>query len=166
MLKNTHTAAGMCAGFALAAVYTAPPLTAAAIVVEATIGSLLPDIDHKDSFISKKLRPVGWAARIFFGHRSFFHSVFVYAAVFAALWFWRQPLAVSLLPLFAGIASHLFLDALNPAGIPLLFKRRVHLARIYTGSGAENFLRFLLCVAEIGLSGYYVVMRNLLTTPF
>jgi len=152
-------AAGLCTGLALSAACSAPPLTAVAITSEALVGSLFPDIDHKDSFISRKLKPVGWIARLFFGHRTFFHSLVVYAAFFASLWVWKPTAAMIFLPSLAGIASHIFLDALNPRGVPLLFKPRIHLANIYTGSKKEDCLRFFLCVSGVGLSGYYAVCQ-------
>ncbi len=144
MLGKIHATAGFCLGVALSA--TASPAEAAIIIGETVLGSLAPDIDHKNSTISKKLRPVGFVASAVAGHRTLFHNAFVYAAAFATLWYFAKPTAVFLIPFFAGIASHLLLDALNPMGVPLLFGGRIHLANIHTGSKVEDILRWLLKV--------------------
>lgn len=166
MLGKIHATAGFCLGVALSA--TASPAEAAIIIGETVLGSLAPDIDHKNSTISKKLRPVGFVASAVAGHRTLFHNAFVYAAAFATLWYFAKPTAVFLIPFFAGIASHLLLDALNPMGIPLLFGGRIHLANIHTGSKAEDVLRGLLkvlCFAALlwyALGQAHVLQRGVL----
>ena len=100
MLGKTHAAASVCAGFGLAVAVAENPLTGAVIIGKSWLGSLLPDIDHKNSKISKKLKLTGFIVRLFTGHRALFHNPLLYAAVYAALWHFRPDLAKFLIPLF------------------------------------------------------------------
>lgn len=112
------------------------------------LGGLLPDIDHPNSKITHKTGFVGIVISRLFRHRGFWHTPALYALLWAGLWVWlRESLWVNFL--FAGIASHLLLDLLNPTGIPLFFpftKRKVHLARIRTGGKVEKVISFLLAI--------------------
>ena len=162
MLGKTHAAASVCAGFGLAVAVAENPLTGAVIIGESWLGSLLPDIDHKNSKISKKLKLTGFIVRLFTGHRALFHNPLLYAAVYAALWHFRPDLANFLIPLFMGIGTHLFLDALTPMGVPILPNRRLHMGNIRTGSSVEHAIYSLLIVAGFGISVWGAGVRGLL----
>lgn len=143
----------MAGGAAFAAVYTLAALPGLSIGQEAAIigvgalGGLIPDIDHPNSKISHKLKPVSAIVSMMFSHRGFFHTPILYLVLWA---FWEMlcPGAGYLMYgriLFLGIASHLVLDSLNPGGIPVFFpfsKKRHHIAKIKTGSKAEFACRF------------------------
>lgn len=162
MLGKTHAAAGVCAGIGLTMAVATSPLAGAVIIGESWLGSLLPDIDHKNSKISKKLKLTRFIARLFAGHRSLFHNPLTYAAVYAILRYSRPDLARFLIPLFMGIGTHLFLDALTPMGIPLLPNLRLHLGNIRTGSGVEHAIYSLLIVAGFSISAWVAVAQGLL----
>lgn len=162
MLGKTHAVAGICAGVGLTTAVAASPLAGAVIVGESWLGSLFPDIDHKNSKISKKMKLTGFIARLFAGHRTLFHNPLTYAAVYAILRYFRPDLARFLVPLFMGIGTHLFLDALTPMGIPLLPNLRLHMGNIRTGSGAEHAIYSLLIVAGFGISAWAAVVQGLL----
>lgn len=118
------------------------------------IGATIPDIDHPNSKISHKLKPVSAIVTLMFSHRGIFHSPILYVllnGLWAAFYgnqsgfMWGQFL-------FIGIFSHLLLDALNPTGVPLLFpfeKKRRHFAKIKTGSKTESVVRWTLTAAEL-----------------
>lgn len=162
MLGKTHTAAGVCAGVGLTMAVATSPLTGAVIIGESWLGALLPDIDHKNSKISKRLKLTGFIARLFAGHRTLFHNPLFYTAIYAVLWCLRQDLARLLIPLFVGIGTHLFLDAMTPMGVPLLPNIKLHLGNIRTGSGVEHAIYSLLIVAGFGISVWAAVSRGLL----
>lgn len=162
MLGMTHTAAGVCAGIGLTMAVATSPLAGAVIIGESWLGSLFPDIDHKNSKISKELKLTGFIVRLFAGHRTLFHNPFTYAAVYAILRYSRPDLAGFLVPLFMGIGTHLFLDALTPMGIPLLPNLRLHLGNIHTGSGNEKVVCCLLIITGIGAFAWLVKSRGLL----
>lgn len=162
MLGKTHAAAGACAGIGIAIATATSPAVGAAIIGESWLGSLLPDIDHKNSKISKKLKLTGFIARLFAGHRTLFHNPLFYTAAYAALRYSRPDLTKFLVPLFVGIGTHLFLDALTPMGVPLLPNLRLHLGNIRTGSGTEHAIYSLLIAAGFGITAWASVARGLL----
>lgn len=162
MLGKTHAAAGVCAGAGLAMATATSPLAGAVIIGESWLGFLLPDIDHKNSKISKKLKLTGFIARLFAGHRTLFHNPLFYTAIFVAFWYLRQEVAVFLTPLFMGIGTHLLLDAFTPMGVPLLPTLQLHLGNIRTGSGSENAVCGLLTLTLLGISAWLAVTRGLL----
>ena len=143
----------MAGGAAFAAVYTLAALPGLSIGQEAAIigvgalGGLIPDIDHPNSKISHKLKPVSAIVSMMFSHRGFFHTPILYLVLWA-LWEMLCPGAGYLMYgriLFLGIASHLVLGSLSPGGVPVFFpfsKKRRHIAKIKTGSKAEFACRF------------------------
>ena len=122
MTGRTHLLAGFAAGVALASIAGAPPVTMGAMAVVAGIAALLPDIDHPQSMLSgwPLLGIVSRLLSIGIRHRGPTHSGLAIALVAAVM------LAVAAPPEFiisavAGYASHLALDALTVAGVPLLW---------------------------------------------
>lgn len=126
------------------------------------IGGLIPDIDHPNSKISHKLKPVSAFVSLVFSHRGFFHTPIFYTLLWL-IWLLRCPLPEYALwghSLFLGIFSHLFLDALNPGGIPAFFPfstKRYHIAKIRTGSVAETPIRLGLVAATFCLVVMYLL---------
>jgi inner membrane protein len=170
MTGTTHLFAGMSTLWLLAVFpHTFPASSLPFLLVCASLGSLLPDLDAEHSTL-KYVRIAGiqpFAAPSIvlhrtLGHRGLMHSLVglgLMAAIVspsAVLWGWRPILALVL-----GYASHLAADALTPSGIPLYYpsKRRVHLApkrlRIATGSLAEALL-FPLLTASVVLLLLYI----------
>jgi len=152
MLGKTHFAAGVCAGAVLTYGGQLEPKQAILAIAGTALGSLLPDIDHRNSTISHAVKPVGVVVSAVAGHRKLLHNAAFYAAVFAALFILKRDVAMLCVPLFIGIATHLFLDALNPAGIPV-FKWRLHLAKIRTGSTTDRAVRVFCSI----LAEYYLI---------
>ena len=68
-----------------------------------------------------------------------------------------------LLGMAIGVASHLFVDMLNPAGIPLLgpfYRKKINILPIKTNSWGENIVAILLCLIEIYLIYYLFFTDN------
>lgn len=135
----THLSAGAVTGIAL---YAGNPV---GIILKAAgisaIGALLPDIDRSTSKISKICRPASMAVELICGHRGVFHSLLLWTAMISA-WYLIKPEQILWIKAAAGgIASHLFLDILNPSGVPLLWplKKRFSLAKLKSG-GLTDFL--------------------------
>lgn len=101
MVGTTHLAAGL----ALAVVM--PELSAVGVAGVA-LGSLLPDIDKPTSLLGRHFPIVPkWLSKII--HRKVTHRLIFFALVYGLY-----------APLGLGYATHLFLDACTPAGIPFL----------------------------------------------
>ena len=75
-------------------------------------GAGLPDIDHPDSVMGRKVKIIGWI----FDHRGFFHSFFA-VVLFGLLGFAIFKNEVMGFALALGYLSHLIGDALTHEGI-------------------------------------------------
>lgn len=165
------------------------PLAAVLLVTFGMIGALLPDIDHPESYIGRRLRLLSWFAS-HLGHRGpATHSLLAlmgFAGIISALTLLlNQGLAAISLVLSAysplgqihlyipaavpvglviGYASHLGADSMNLPGVPLLYpwsRRRYHTPiTINTRSVSEHLLFAGLLIAT-GAIGYAECLRYL-----
>lgn len=146
MVGETHLAAGLTAGVAICLTGQLPLVPGAIFIAEAGLGALLPDIDQRNSTINKATKPIGVVVNSVAGHRTIFHDPALYIVLGVAAWLLVPQYMAYIAPLLVGIATHLFLDALNPSGIPVL-GFRLHLCNIHTGSSGDLFLGVLLRLA-------------------
>lgn len=85
------------------------------------LGSLLPDIDHPQSYLGRRLPFLSVPIFKLFGHRGFTHSFLSLGLLtIASAFYW------SVNPLFfggilLGYFSHLLADMCTPSGVPLLY---------------------------------------------
>lgn len=121
----THFAAGLAAGLLI----TTEP---SAIVVSG-VSALLPDIDIPTSKVGRASPIISTIINIAFGHRGLFHSLLAAGLIFLLILKFFPAYSLYCL---IGYLSHLLLDCLTPAGVPLLwpipFRFRVPI--IKTGS--------------------------------
>lgn len=140
MTAKVHAAAGALAG-ALAGRVLGAPLAGLAL---GALAGLLPDLDHPESALGRRLWPLSAALNAFLGHRGFTHTVW-FALLLAFLpgallplagAGWRWAVLASLAAL-AGALSHVLLDACTRSGVqpfsPLALPGR--LARLNHVSG-------------------------------
>ena len=99
MRGSTHVTAGLTAALLM------PNLNIPAMAA-LTLGSILPDIDHRDSLVGRHVPILPRLLK----HRGVTHSL-----LFAVLCYGLYP------PLGVGVLLHLLLDLLNPAGVALLW---------------------------------------------
>lgn len=104
------------------------------LVASSWLGSLLPDIDHPTSTMSKQFWFVSFPYRIlqfifgkfkatkdFVGHRGITHSILFMLIPIVIMAFVHNPWVwISMTGLTIGMFSHLIMDMLNPMGVPLL----------------------------------------------
>lgn len=144
MTNSTH----MIAGLTAAAVYISAthPESPLLVAGAAALGSLIPDIDICTSKLGRKFFPAALLIQIFIGHRTLFHAPILYAAAWFILTAQFPVYSAYITMAAIGAASHIVLDCLNPAGIPLLYplKKRFHFAAIHTRGLTELFLRLAL----------------------
>ena len=124
------------------------------------VGGLLPDIDHPNSIIRRKLSLLG-APFALIRHRTITHSALCLAllGVIAYLAFIRWPLAAPVLAAaIAGYAAHILADALTVEGVPLLWPVRWRLRGFFrTGGLADHALE--LCAL---LYSAYALLSSIL----
>lgn len=162
MTYTTHFVGGILAAELLAR-HAGLSGTAPAVLALAAggIGGLLPDADHPQSFIGRRLPLVSDVAFHTLGHRGALHGLLVCLLMYvAAKWLVAiVPFAVpggALLAqaLAAGYLSHLALDALNPQGIRPLWPLpwRLALPLVESGGILERAVVFpLVFLAALSL---------------
>lgn len=99
------------------------------------LGSLFPDIDHRNSYLSRKLKPISYITSKIFKHREFTHSIVGTISVSYLLYIILSKTNID--PIYSymfikaftvGIISHIILDMLTVSGVVLfypIYKRRI-----------------------------------------
>ncbi|HWK22963.1 MAG TPA: metal-dependent hydrolase [Ureibacillus sp.] len=170
MNKPAHLMGGLTAGIA-ASKYIAPTISENGILVGivgmgavlcgAILGSLLPDIDHRHSYIGRKLKLASFIISKTLGHRSVVHAPIVIFAFSAILYIFSNGLTGTLkvlsnsfvIGLSFGMWSHLLLDMMTRRGIPFLYpfsKKSFRIAN-FRGGGIGDTIASTGCIVLIVL---------------
>jgi inner membrane protein len=140
MMAKSHVVVGVAAWIAAAPLLHLSPVNPIYLALT-TAGSLLPDIDHPNSWVGRRSRPISTAIAAALGHRGFTHSAVAVAGLVALLSYagYRQG-AVSALAV--GYLSHLAADMLTPRGLKLAWPLRGSwgLPLCRTGSPMETII--------------------------
>ncbi|MCR6629565.1 MAG: metal-dependent hydrolase [Magnetospirillum sp.] len=147
MMAGSHVVMGA-ALWAVTAKLGGGPAGDPQALAAAALGSLLPDIDHPQSWAGRKLRPISVPLSLLVGHRGITHSALAVLACLGALMVMGTGWMAA--PVVVGYLSHLAADALTPSGVPLLWpsRRRFTLNLCETGSFIEMGL--VAAVAVLG----------------
>jgi len=147
LLFPTHFVAG-----ALAALSFSPmanPETTLFVAMTGGLAAMLPDIDSPESFLGSRIPLAPSVIRMTMGHRGPLHSLAASATVYALVrWFFSGTFSNWLpglhLWVFCGYTSHLILDMLNPAGVPMQWPvpGRLALPLFHTGGILERLIVF------------------------
>lgn len=88
------------------------------------LGSLLPDIDHPQSYLGRRLWFLSAPINKLFGHRGITHSLLFTAilGIVTAPWWAINPLFFG--GILLGYFSHLLADMTTVSGIPLLYPNK------------------------------------------
>lgn len=149
MNGGTHKLAGVCTGviassFLLNEPYTSEKVLLTGVLIGGSIlGSLIPDIDHRQSKIGNKMKITSFIINKLCKHRGITHTPLLYM-ILSVIFLLPTILSDNFLNtfyfnlvfgIFIGIISHLFLDSLTISGIPLLYpftKKKFHLLNYST----------------------------------
>ncbi|MCM1314834.1 MAG: metal-dependent hydrolase [Prevotella sp.] len=132
---------------------TDSPETATLFVLGGLIGGIFPDIDNPISYIGKLTVPVSTVIGKFGElagktgpmHRGILHEPIVYITGLILSYLFCP----SLVGLFLGCISHLYLDMFTPAGIPIFSVKHLRLAKIKSGSQQSIIFTWLNVIAVI-----------------
>ena len=117
--------------------------------------SIFPDIDARQSKIGKKYKFISTTINFIFGHRGFFHAIYIPLMLYFIFYNINNEFGTAIL---IGYFSHLFMDAITKNGIrplyPLVHKRINGFFK--TNSILEKIL-FLIIIVLI----LYVVLISL-----
>lgn len=128
------------------------------LVPVALASALLPDLDHPNSLLGRRLPWISGPLSRLFGHRGFTHSLLAVGAGIWGLGQFQPPGALAEVVkdgLIIGYLSHLLGDWLTPAGIPLFWplRRRYRLPFLPLKSGGAFEMGF--CTLTLALAGYW-----------
>ena len=137
MMAGSHVAVGV-AAWVWAAPYLGLPVLDPLPLALAGIGSLLPDIDHPQSWVGLRLRMISRPLAATLGHRGITHSLL--AVIICGLllrWVGFSRTAVD--AVVVGYLSHLAADLLTSSGLRLMWPSRWRFAipLCKTGSTTE-----------------------------
>ncbi|MDF2557025.1 MAG: hypothetical protein K0R71_853 [Bacillales bacterium] len=160
MVEKTHvaTSIGMSAAFASIIAY---PFSIC-FVAGVTLGSILPDIDHPKSFISRHSFGLGKVIHKRFGHRGATHSLITWFVLFIFFMLFIPnsfTLGVSL-----GYLLHIIEDFFSVSGVPLYlpFDRKRRKCPVYRTTGREE--RLIYICALLFITFILMIDKNLLRT--
>ena len=143
----THLAGGALAGLCISKAVCPDQLMETALVVgSCAAGSLLPDIDVGTSKLGNKFPALSYTLQFIFGHRGIFHSLLLWAIPIYNLYVAFPQFRLYTLCCGGGILTHLFLDMLNPSGVPLMWPHnyRFRIAGFHSGGLADWILGLVL----------------------
>ena len=107
------------------------PCNSVVLVSTASLGALLPDIDHPKSKVGRVVPFLSRPLYKWVGHRTLTHSL-AFATLTASVGL--QLHAAFGIGLFVGVISHILLDMFTPAGVSLLYpfrKNKFRLLKLY-----------------------------------
>lgn len=141
----------------------------AVFIASSLAGSFIPDIDHKGSYIGRRAKMASSIVSGVFGHRGATHSPLVMLGITGILYLlfsrfiYSNPLVyIGFIGLYVGIASHILLDFLTVAGVPLLHpftKKKFSLLKASSG-GAVEFITFAL----MAVASSYLIINDIVLT--
>ena len=140
MMAGSHVVVGLAAWTWVAPHLGLPPLDPLALGL-ATIGALLPDIDHPSSWVGRRLRLISRPLAATIGHRGVTHSA-VAVLVCIVVLRWQGFHRATIDPLAVGYLSHLAADGLTTSGVRLAWPstRRQAIPLCRTGSLGESII--------------------------
>ena len=124
------------------------------------MGAMFPDIDSPTSKIRRGIRKTikgnPQTDKRVINHRRAPHMPLFWAVIFGLIFYFiHEPhITTFFIGMTIGVASHLLIDMLNPAGIPLfgpISKKKVHLLKIHTNGTGENVFAVLMIALEVYL---------------
>ncbi|WPS85455.1 metal-dependent hydrolase (plasmid) [Brevibacillus halotolerans] len=134
-------------------------------IAGSVFGSLLPDIDHRGSYLGRRLPILSFLANATMGgHRGATHAPFITVALTTLFVLITNYFVNGIFQLFClillagcmtGALSHIFLDSLTKSGVPLLYpfsKRHYRLASLTTGGIGEILVTLLMILVVVWMS--------------
>jgi inner membrane protein len=146
MMAGSHVAVGL-ATWAWAAPRLGFPALDPFALSLAIGGALLPDIDHPQSWVGRRVRVISHPLAAVIGHRGFTHSILAVVGC-GLLLRWRGVGRAAVDPLVVGYLSHLAADLMTSGGLRLAWpsRRRFAIPLCKTGSPGELVIVMSLVV--------------------
>ena len=152
MIGKTHLAGGLAAAAVICQAVNLPLAEGLIFTTGCAVGSLFPDIDHESSTVGKRVKPLSSLLHKTVGHRTLFHWFVPYCLLAVVLHLWKPSWDVVTMAVLIGVLTHLFLDALNPSGVPVFPGLKLNLLKIKTESGFDKAIGTLLALVAVAIS--------------
>ncbi len=117
--------------------------------------SIFPDIDETKSKIGRETKVISRIINFFFGHRGFFHSIYIPLILFTVFYNFNTEIGIAIL---AGYFSHLFADGITKQGIrPLnpLINKRIN-GFLKTNSLLEKMIFLMIILVDLSILITYI----------
>lgn len=169
MMARSHFPFAMCCWW-LYARANGLPITGHSSLI-AAVGGLLPDIDHPESVIGRRVKILSHPLSAIFGHRGMTHSLLAVIGIGAVLVFMTSHSQYSqfnwmIAPLCIGYLSHILGDALTPSGVPLFYpKKKTYSLNLFKTRSTAEFITvctltlLLFSVGGVGYESYSHAMK-------
>jgi inner membrane protein len=163
MKYSTHIATSLLFGYGIASLLSAP--LSAAYCGGVVLGSLLPDIDHPNSYIGR--RSFGLANIIYnlCGHRGITHSLIMWILIFFPAMVLFHP-NLFVLGLTIGYFAHILGDCFSVSGVAVLYpfsQEKLPVPITYkTGGFGETLIFIITCITLLWI--LYFNLQYLLST--
>lgn len=152
MMARSHVVISLAGWIAVAPWLHLPPLNPGYLGL-AMIGGLLPDLDHPNSWIGRRTKPISTFAAAILGHRGVTHSALAVLGLVALL-LQAYPHRGGVSALAVGYLFHLAADMLTPQGLRLAWPLRktwaISVCR--TGSASEPLIVLILVAGMAAFS--------------
>lgn len=156
MIGKTHLAGGLAAAAVICQAVNLPLAEGLIFTTGCAVGSLFPDIDHESSTVGKRVKPLSSLLHKTVGHRTLFHWFVPYCLLAVVLHLWKPSWDVVTMAVLIGVLTHLFLDALNPSGVPVFPGLKLNLLKIKTESGFDKSIGTLLALVAVACFIYWI----------
>lgn len=166
MLYKTHVVGGLALGYVVfsnVSMLNVNLTESKSLLIAASglaIGSLFPDIDHQNSFLSRKVKPLSWLTSKVLKHREFTHSIVGTISIYYLLKLILDKIAIDILlsdiflkAFIIGMISHILLDMLTVAGVVLFYplsKKRIGVGifhkKLYIKVGFKELITLIFLI--------------------
>ena len=147
MLARTHIAAGFLAGLALMPYLQIKGKALFMFIV--LLGALMPDIDHPNSKLGRKLGIISSMLRFIFGHRKLFHSLLFVILISLLGYYFNNEAGIAL---FIGCTTHLIADSVTKQGLNIFYPiSSFHVSGFIETGGFYETLLFLILLILIAV---------------
>ena len=160
MNGNCHFVLGMGVS-ATAILLTEPNIDmASGLTAMILLGSIFPDIDNPTSHFGQLTKPISTiigkigeaVGKSEYNHRGVFHDIFLYGIGLVFCIYYK----LALMWFFIGTLSHLFLDSLTKAGIPIMLGQgRFRLAKFKSGDKGSIICTWIITILLVSGVCYY-----------
>ncbi len=150
------------------------PINLGVISAGLILGSLIPDLDHKNSYISNKAKSLSFFTSRLFKHRGFTHSILGTLIFYYILNYFLPKLSLYIdifyldifkWALIIGFISHIILDMMTPGGVVLFYPiidKRIRLVNIKKDKNKYKILDKMVFLVSIFIIGAIYVYREIL----